>query len=231
MSDDPPPPNDPAPPRSLRWRRWAVRGVFESVLIVFSVVLALALTDWADRRKTAAEMRELRSYFVEEIRANRAILLSDRILPHHRNLRRTFNEAAAIPELTRADAMRAYGQAFETGIHVAPLRSAVWRSAQAGDLLGEMPPEDLFLLADVYAAQERVGQSSATFLNAMPTVLVGLERGDGVRSAVVAGQLSFGDLVAGEEVLVRLYDRALERLGGSASAATNRQDDGAGRDG
>lgn len=225
-------PADAPPPRKSRrdWRRWGPRAVFESLLIVFSVVLALGLTNWAEQRKVATEVAEARAFFIAEIRANRAILLDDSILPHHRRLRTVFSEAAALPRPTQADAMRAYGAMFQTGLHVPPLRDAVWRSTQTGELLGEMPLEDVFLLADVYAAQAQLLESNGRFVSGMPPVLAGLERGDGIRAAIMAGQLHLGDVVAGEEGLVLLYDRALARLDPEGEAATPRTRD-AGRRG
>lgn len=211
----------PLRPFALRWRRWLPRATFESVLIVFSVVLALMLADWADRRRTAAEVAEVRTFFIEEIRANRALLLSDSILPHHRRLHTAFGTAAQ-GEATQEKAMQAYRQMFRTGIHVAPLRDAVWRSAETGDLLGEMPIEDLFLLADIYKAQATLTDLSNGFISGTPGVLSALENGQGVRAAIATGQLHLADVVASEEGLVQLYDRALAKLDPDAS---NRTDD------
>lgn len=185
------------------------------------------LTNWADRRRTAQEVAEMRAFFIQEIRANRAILMSEPILPHHRRLREVFG-VANDGEATQAKATAAYGQIFQTGIHVPPLRDAVWRSAETGDLLGEMPIEDLFLLADIYKAQTSLEGLSAGFISGMPAVLSGLERGDGARAALVTGQLHLGDVVASEEGLVQLYDRALERLDAEPqSTAAPRTDDAA----
>lgn len=214
--------------RPIVWRRWLPRAVFESVLIVFSVILALALTDWAERRRTAAEVAEVRAFFIQEIRANRAILVSEAILPHHRRLRTLFSQTPVGPDLTPAQAMQPFNATFETGIHVPPLRDAVWRSAGTGDLLGEMPIEQVFVLADAYAAQTRLMNTSTGFIATVPALLGGLESGDGVRAAVMAGQLHLGDVVAGEEDLVRLYDRALAALGAEPAdpAATRADDEG-----
>jgi hypothetical protein len=227
--DEPSPAERPTRRRPIAWRRWLPRAVFESVLIVFSVILALAVTDWANQRRTAVEVAEVRGFFIEEIRANRAILVSDPILPHHRRLLEVFNETADSETLTVAGAMAAYGAVFETGIHIPPLRDAVWRSAGTGDLLGEMPIEDVFVLADVYAAQAHLMETSTGFVSNMPPLLAGLEKGEGVRAAVLTGQLHLGDVVATEEGLVALYDRALIALGAEAPvpAATRADDEAA----
>lgn len=62
MTDAPPPPSRPAPRRN--WRRWGPRALFEGALIVFSVILALALTNWAEDRKIDAEVAEARAFFI-----------------------------------------------------------------------------------------------------------------------------------------------------------------------
>lgn len=217
MTDSDPPASGLRTP-AIRWRRWLPRALFESGLIVFSVVLALALTNWAEERRTAHEVAQIRAFFIEEIRANRAVLQSDPILPHHRRLREIFSRVGD-GEVTQAQATAAYGAVFRTGIHVAPLRDAVWRSAETGDLLGEMPLEDLFLLADIYKAQATLEALSTGFISGMPAVLSGLEKGDGVRAALMTGQLHLGDVVASEEGLVQLYDRALLALDAEPEAA------------
>lgn len=136
-----------------------------------------------------------------------------------------FNETSALPEITRPDAMRAYGAMFETGLHLPPLRDAVWRSVQSGELLGEMELEEVFLLSDVYSAQARVLGTHDRFVASLPPVLGEIERGESLRSGIIAGQLSLGDVVAGEEGLIRLYDEALARLDPKGAAATPRPRD------
>lgn len=130
-----------SPPPSTRrriWPSWAPRAVFECVLIVFSVVLALMLADWAENRKTAERVQEARVWLVAEIAANRAVLVHDQYLPHHRRLSAAFSGVAP-GDPTREQAMPAFEALFDTGIHVAPLRDAVWRSVSTSDLAAEIP--------------------------------------------------------------------------------------------
>lgn len=64
-------------PRRIKLPSWWPRALAESLLIVFSVVLALAVSEWADGRRTAARVAEMRGFLIEEIRANRTLLTSD----------------------------------------------------------------------------------------------------------------------------------------------------------
>ena len=63
------------------------RAIFESLLIVFSVFLALGLNSWAEDQREAERLAEMRTYLVQEIRLNRDTLASDHWLPHHTRLR------------------------------------------------------------------------------------------------------------------------------------------------
>lgn len=213
---------------SLRWRRWVPRAVFESALIVVSLVLALMLADWAEDRKTAERVSEARAYLVAEIAANRAVLVQDHILPHHRRLSAGFNSVAEDP--TREQAMPAFEALFETGIHVAPLRDAVWRSVSNSDLAGEFPLTEVFILSDIYRQQEQLGRISETFVGGVPTLLAGLQSGVGVKAAVMSVTLHLGDVVASEATLIQQYDAALHRLDPDGrlrrEAATPRPGDG-----
>ncbi len=197
---------------AVRWRRWAPRAVFESLLVVFSLILALGLTNWAEDRETAERVREARAYLVAEIAANRAVLVGDQYLPHHRRLNSLFSEASNAERPTQQQAMPAFEALFETGIHVAPLRDAVWRSASSSGLTAKMPLTEVFLLSDIYRQQEQLGRMSETFVAGTPALLTGLENGSGVKAALIAVNLHLGDITASEAGLVRQYDAALARL-------------------
>lgn len=54
---------------ALRWRRWLPRALFESGLIIFSVVLALALTGWAEDRRMSRRADDMRGFLIEEMKA------------------------------------------------------------------------------------------------------------------------------------------------------------------
>ena len=111
------------------WRRWLPRAVFESVLIVFSVFLAMALSQWAEDRRTARRVDEARRFFAEEIALNCDRLTSLGLLPFHLKLSGEVQAALAAdtPE-------RAVDAAFRRGVRPMIFRDAVWRSLSAGEL-------------------------------------------------------------------------------------------------
>lgn len=146
----------PVGPRRGWWPAWLGRAVFESLLIVFSLLLALALNNWNEDRQTANRVAETRTFFAEEIAANRARLSSDVILPHHRRLHRQLVQALGGPEPDPGAVSQALEAAFRTGIHPYVPRDAVWRSVSSGPLLAQMDPREVFALAGAYRVQEEL---------------------------------------------------------------------------
>ena len=220
----------PTPPRDRRFRlrppSWTGRAAGEGLLIVFSVILALAVTDWADRRRTAHRVEEMRQFLVTEIRANRDELARDDYVPHHNRLKRVFARAGGTPDgqTSRVEARTAADQLFGGGgLHLMAPRDAVWSSVSGGDLFEHMKPEEVFLLARVYRAQESLESvNRAGYENALGVLDILSDQGDRHRQ-MLRMTLYFEDLIQQETHLLRLYDEALAEL---APAAAKRTDDG-----
>src|SRR5215212_3946826 len=86
------------------WRRWLVRALFESALIMVSIVVALAVTEWRDQRQLHAEARGARIAFAREIEANaKALVAENGGLPQHRKIWQRYREVGAKPVLSAAD--------------------------------------------------------------------------------------------------------------------------------
>ncbi len=209
-------PEEAAPtPRAPMWKRlgfsrWGPRAVFESMLIVLSVLLALWVNQWVEDRKTAERVAEARSFFHEELKANRAVVASERILAHHLALRKGLSEALAQEPASDEAVYEAIGRVFAGGIHPAGLRDAVWRSVSAGELMHAMEPREVFMLADIYRLQanlDEINRSSyASFMNADTDTPAAR------RKFARALALHLGDVVTTEQMLIGLYDDALVRL-------------------
>lgn len=209
-------PVEPMRQRStIRWRRWALRGAFESVLIVLSVILALALTNWADDRRTAHRVAEMRGFLIQEIRANRAELATAYYIPHHERLKKIFARAGGTPEatgVTRSQAEPAIAALFDGGIHLMPTNNAVWTSFSSSDMLEHMEAEEVFVLAQTYRAQESLENTNrAGYENAVGLLDILTDEGDTHRQ-MLRMTIFLEDLIQQETNLLRLYDGALERL-------------------
>lgn len=206
--------SDPAP-RRFRFPHWAPRALAESLLIVFSVVLALAVSEWADGRRTAARVKEMRGYLIEEIRANRALLASDGYLPHHMRLKQAFGRATGTPGaiVPRERAAPVLERLFRSGLHQASLQDAVWSSVSSGDLLGELEPREMFALAKLYRAQaNQTTLNRAGYENALGLLDVLSADGSAARP-MMRMTLFLEDLVAHERGLITRYDETLKVLG------------------
>ena len=194
------------------WRRWMPRAVFESVLIVFSVFLALALSQWAEDRRTAERVEAARGFFAEEIRGNRDRVRSDFHLPHHERLRARLAQVPGEGPLDAAALANARSP-LQTGMHPVRFRDAVWRSVSQSDLLEEMDPREVFMLADIYGQQEDLTVHTRAMLASGASSDLLSADPERVRQAAQQRRLGLGDVVAAEHRLLKLYDEALPRLG------------------
>jgi hypothetical protein len=196
------------------------------VLIVFSVVLALAVTSWAEDRRTAAKVREMRQFVIREVRTNRDTLRDPYWLPHHERLAAAVSRATTIQDPSLADARAALDVMFATGVHIGATRDAVWRGLQASDLMAEMEPEEVFMLSDVYQTQAQLEQINAGMTQSFGEVLEGIETRSAIKSGLVRLNMYMNDVIGLERALLRKYDAALVAMGEEiAPAAATRTDD------
>lgn len=202
-------------PGSLRrsqssWRVWLASGLFEGALIIVSVIVGLLLTGWAQDQADRRRVEEMRGFILKEISANRALVLSDDYLPHHKRLSETIGKVSSLGTPTREQAMPAFQAVMRTGIHLTPADDSVWRSIAPSDLLEHMPPEKVFVLTRVYRIQDDlrlINENVYALLTRIPAEVV---RGDPPAGPIMQLQLAINDLIAVEEDLVAQYDTALK---------------------
>ncbi len=179
-------------------------------------MLALAVTSWADDRKTAHRVEEMRGFLIQEIRANQADLGSSYYIPHHQELKQAFARGGGTPDrsgLTRKDAEPAIEQLFGGGgLRLPTVRNAVWTSVSSSDLFEYMDPEEVFMLAQVYRAQESLESvNSAGYDNALGLLDI-LSNERDVHRQMMRMTLYLEDLIQQEGNVLRLYEEALARL-------------------
>lgn len=212
---------DATPPLSRRemYRRWGAQALFEGLLIIFSISLALSLSAWINDQQTAARVREARTYFIQELQANRAALLDDTIIPHHQRLLDTLSQAPMENPLSREAAMPTISTVFETGVHSAALRDVAWSTFSNTDLLAHMPPEEVFALNDAYEAQARIEQLQEAFYPVLVQIPAQFATATDLRGPLISIRLHLADVVVAEQTAVARYDAALLALGVTPPAA------------
>ncbi|MEH6699022.1 MAG: hypothetical protein V7672_10000 [Brevundimonas sp.] len=212
--------------RPGRWRRWMPRAIFESLLIVFSVFLALGLNNWAEDRRESERLAEMRTYLVQEIRQNRDTLASDHWLPHHTRLRDAVM-AVALSNPTRDEVRQLMGALFDTGIHTGATRDPVWQAIQASGLLTEMDAEELLLVSNVYRGQASLERVDQQMVGVVAPLLQSVETGEGMNATLMTLGLLLSDVVALEGTLIQRYDAALAVMDPGGEAATTATGDAA----
>jgi hypothetical protein len=213
--------------RPIAWRRWLPRAVFESLLIVFSVVLALGLTALWEDRQDARRAEEMRAYLVAEIRGNRERLVGGGYIARHETLKRAFAEAGGTPDavVTRVTASPAIEELFGNGgLRLFSQQNAVWVSVSSSDLFQHMDPEEVFMLARLYRAQESLTSLNRAGYDTALGLLNILSDESGAHREMMRMTLFMEDLLVQERQLLALYDAALVELG---DPAASRADDGA----
>jgi hypothetical protein len=180
---------------------WLAKGIFESILIVFSILLAFVLNEWREGRAKKANLIEARQMLSREIASNRETLLQADFLPHHERLLSLYQGSPSNQS-----------PIMETGVHPSPLRDGMWRAVSNREVFGEIRYDELVVLADLYQEQTQL----ETLHRAMQLVLL-TPRAEGTPlsergSEWKATGFYLSDVVASERRLLRRYDEALQLL-------------------
>ena len=174
-------------------------------MIVLSILAALAVNNWQESRARDRRVAETRAAFVNEITANKQLLLSDNYLPHHRRLQSEYQKVAK-GEATDSGAF------FETGVHPTPLRDSAWRMLSGSATLMELPSGFVLSLNDIYRAQDSLENQNRGFLTALTVPRSDRETPAYAKDVAFSIFLYLNDIVFAEESLLRSYDHALDRL-------------------
>jgi hypothetical protein len=193
-------------------RTLLVRAALESVLIVLSVFLALFLDERRAERETAARVETARAYLVREVTANRNRLQADAMLPYHLRTQVLLTAAMGPPGPERDAALVRLKSGAFTGVHPFRAQDVAWTSFRTPEVTSRLPPEELFLLAGVYNAQDGLKELSAIYLSG----LVSAQPASGPEASeerqLQTIRAYFADAIPAEKELLRAYDRALREL-------------------
>jgi hypothetical protein len=133
---------------------WLPRVLFESMLIVVSILVALYLDEWRDDRQDAENIQDALAYFVSEIQQNRARV--EDAAPFNQGLRHVLNRRQ---EVRAIESVATFVNIFESYNPVV-LQSTAWETAIATGALAKMDYQLVSALSLTYSLQNRYQQVS-----------------------------------------------------------------------
>lgn len=128
---------------------WLPQVFFESALIVVSILVALGLDEWSEKRQDAEVVQHALSNFLIEIRQNSARI--DHAAPFNRGLRQVLNQHYLDDDVTSVDEFVSMVEIYSP----AGLQSAAWETALATGSLAKMDYNLVTALSLTYSLQSR----------------------------------------------------------------------------
>ncbi len=186
---------------SLSRRSWILRVLAESVLVVGSILLALALDEWSEDQDYQDLATLSLTNFEREIQQNR-LRLEDVTL-FHVGLRDVLNNMDASGAAVPANTIRNMMEGFQPAILV----STAWETAVATGALGYMDYDVISGLSLTYNLQERLVALNQSGLN---DLLVGGFRSGETDLLVYSATRYMRELTGAEQRLQGVYDLVLD---------------------
>jgi type II secretory pathway pseudopilin PulG len=186
--------------------------LFEAVLIVLSILLALAVNEWQDARRDERLANQALAAFRQELSQNRARLRE--LIPYHERIQGEMQQMADAGTVHSYEDLRKI-PGF-AGFRPAFLLQTAWRSALATGALGKIDYRTVNALSTTYTLQERLDEINRAVI---PALLTGNALSDaGAATAVRQGAMYLRDVTGLEREVLRGYDEMLAALDRSAAA-------------
>jgi len=197
---------------------WLPRVLFESMLIIISILVALGLDEWRNDRRDAENIEHALSNFVGEIQQNRARV--EDAAPFNQGLRHVLNRRQEVQAIETVATFVNIIESYNPVI----LQSTAWETAIATGALVKMDYNLVSALSLTYSLQNRYQQVSRTGMSELtsPQNLSEDKLNLAVYNAIrylddVTGmETELGGVYAEAEAVVR---DAISRLGKEPSSA------------
>ncbi|HEX7090942.1 MAG TPA: hypothetical protein VF192_12450 [Longimicrobiales bacterium] len=177
--------------------------LLESGLIVFSILLALAVDGWRERRGEAQLARRALRSFELEIRQNKRNI--EEVLPYHRTLAASVRRADSLGRIRNYADWKEQLPEF-SGFHPPDLPATAWQSALAVGALASMGYDTVAALSKLYYYQGKLD----AFTHAS---LTGFDFSDSrIPATVRQAYVYLATVVPNEENLLDQYDEVLRLI-------------------
>ena len=134
----------------MHFRIWLSRTVFESMLIVLSILLALGVRAWQDERGVSQLIERSKTSFERELTLNKKTI--DDLYPFHQGLQSLLAELEVESHPDKAHELRNILDSLQPE---ANLLTTAWDTALATGALAQMDYELVYALSLTYSFQER----------------------------------------------------------------------------
>jgi hypothetical protein len=204
------PPGTPSGSRLSATPEWLLRVSIESVLIVISILLALAVDQWRENRSNRLLARQSLQIFEREVRRNLTAL--EEVIPYHTGLRDVAVAMAAQPE--RVVEVRSIVE----GLKPVVLLNTAWETALATGALRHIDVETVSALSLTYSMQQRFREEVRAGLPRL------LPSGDADAREMQQAIAYLTEMGRSEDELRGVYLQALEVITQAIGADTTRAD-------
>ena len=185
----------------LHFKVWFSRTVFESMLIVLSILLALGVRAWQDSREVQQLITRSLQSFRNEISQNRSRM--DDLYRYHVGLQ------SVLAEMNRSlgpESSEDLGNILDS-LQSAVLLTSAWDTALATGALSEMEYETVFVLSLTYSYQQKF----QTLYNARLDDVLDLVGNENVSAKRLSDSATryLAEITGAEGELLAAYDEAM----------------------
>lgn len=180
---------------------WLPRVLFESALIVVSILVALGLDEWRENREDEKLVRHALTSFLGEMRKNQ--LLVEDAAPFNRGLRNVLNMHYLDDDISTVDEFVVMVESYTP----VDLHSTAWETALATGSLAKMDYTLVSALSLTYSQQSRY---VAATRNGLDEVLSPQNLTDDTLKLAIYNSIRYLDNIATSETeLAIIYDQAI----------------------
>ncbi len=189
----------------MQSRVWFSRTLFESALIVISILLALGVAEVQEERERGRLVARSLTSFANEVSQNKNRI--DDIYPFHLGLQSVLRELEATKDTGSAEEFRNILDSFQSAV----LLTSAWETALATGALTYMDYETVSALSLTYSIQKRFQELHNTGLAEL--LSAGNLANENMSAMTYAAIRYMRDVTSAESELQVVYQQALERLG------------------
>lgn len=193
-------------PTPIRWKRWMPRLAVESVVVVFSILLALVVNEWRQEREQAERSQRAKEAIRAELLHNHRQLA--RVHPYHDRLADTLRILSAGGVSSVEPGVRPKGW-----IRNVDLVSAAWDAAAATGATARFDYPILLATSRAYGDQRTFLRRTDGLISSILDLSMGPGGGPTLLGSPGGMAAALSVLSDGEANLLREYERALSALG------------------